>query len=336
MSPKKRRVTLEDVAREAGVSSMTVSRVINNTGRISDATRQRVRDVIAQLDYRPSRAARALVTSKTGMIGLVVPDITNPYFAEIVEGTETVAWERDYSVLLANTNETIAREEAVLSQLDDSTIDGLILCSSRLPDDVLLPLLEQHTAVVMVNRPAPNKHLASAVLHREGYYNRVVRAFSHLLQAGRRNIGYLCLRHSMMQLSLDQYTAYFSEHGITVNPGWYRACAPIWSDGYAQGKTLIAEHPEIDALVGGNDLVALGGMRAAIEAGKCIPGDLAVIGGDDILLASQVTPSLTTFHVPKYEIGATAAQLLFKRINGDHTYREYLYHQALIVRDSTP
>jgi LacI family transcriptional regulator len=151
----KKRVTLNDVAREAGVSAMTVSRVINNTGRISDATRARVRSVIDLLGYRPSRAARTLVTNQTFMIGVVVPDITNPYFAEIVQGIEEVAWEHDYSVLLANTGENPRREEAVLDQLDDSTVDGVIVCSSRLANDVLFPLLEKQQAVVSVNRRVP-------------------------------------------------------------------------------------------------------------------------------------------------------------------------------------
>jgi LacI family transcriptional regulator len=335
MPPKHRRVTLEDVAREAGVSPMTVSRVINNTGRISEATRAQVRAVIARLDYRPSRAARTLVTRKTFLIGLVVPDITNPYFAEIVQGAETVAWERAYSVLLANTNENPAREEAVLGQLDDSTIDGLIVCSSRLPDDMLLPLIEQHSAVVVINRAVPT-HVASVVRNRMGYFARAVLALDHLIASGHRRIGYLCLRHSAVQLSLERYMTKLEAEGLEVDPDWYRICAPTWAAGYEQGRSLLRAHPTLDAIACGNDLIALGVMRAALDSGRHIPGDLAVTGGDDILLASQVTPTLTTFGVPKYEVGAMAMDLLFKRIDGDTTYREHLYSADLIVRESAP
>src|SRR5512145_2960524 len=143
MVKRQQRATLEDVAREAGVSTMTVSRVVNNTGRISEETRRHVHDVVMRLNYRPSRAARALVTRQTLMIAVVVPDVTNPYFAEIIKGAEDVAWEHGYGVLLANTNESQAREAAVLNQLEETTADGLIVVSSRLPENILLPLLER-------------------------------------------------------------------------------------------------------------------------------------------------------------------------------------------------
>src|SRR5690554_1166954 len=115
----KRRITLEDVARVAGVSTMTVSRVINNTGRISDDTRQHVKKIIDELGYRPNRAARALVTNKSYMVAFIQPDITNPYFSEVFQGVEDVLREDDYSVLVANTNETPVREKEILEKLDD-------------------------------------------------------------------------------------------------------------------------------------------------------------------------------------------------------------------------
>jgi LacI family transcriptional regulator len=331
----KKRVTLDDVAREAGVSAMTVSRVINETGRISEATRIRVRLVIERLDYRPSRAARALVTHKTYMIGVIVPDITNPYFAEIVQGIEDVAWEHNYSVLLANTSETPRREEAVLDQLEDSTIDGVIVCSSRLTDEALFPLLEKQQAVVVVNRRVP-KHLASVVRSRFELGDRAKRGAEHLIRTGRQRIGYLRLIRSAALPPLEDFTTFIQSMHIAVNPNWYLDCAPTWKAGYEACKQLLARNPELDGIVGGNDLVALGAMRAALEAGYHIPGDIAVVGGDDILLASQVTPSLTTFRSPKYEIGTSAAHMIFEQLGGDTAYREYLFGEDLIVRDSAP
>lgn len=331
----KKRVTLDDVAREAGVSSMTVSRVINDTGRISDATRAHVREIIARLDYRPSRAARTLVTNQTYMIAVVVPDITNPYFAEIVQGVEDVTWERDYSVLLANTRENPRREADVIDQLDDSTIDGLITCSSRLPDDELFALIAKQQAVVSVNRQVP-EHLASVV---RGWYqvgDRANRAARHLFASGRRRIGYLRLKRSASHATLDNFTAFTHTLGAEINPAWYLDCEPTWDAGYTQGQRLLAQAPEIDAIVGGNDLVALGAMRAISEAGKRIPDDIAITGGDDILLANQVDPPLTTFRAAKYEIGVTAARMLFERMAGDTSYREFIYDEELIVRGSAP
>ncbi len=334
MPTKRKRVTLEDVARAAGVSAMTVSRVINHTGRISPATRQHVSEVIEQLGYRPSRAARTLVTAKTGMIGVVVPDITNPYFAEIVHGIEDVAWEAEYSVLLANTNENPAREAAVLSQLDDAAVDGLIPVSSRLPDETLLPLLKQHRAVVTINRQFPR--VASCVRPRHGYGFRAYQSALYLAHAGHERIGYINLQRSLINMQIETLIERMAEHNITIRREWCATCLPTWEAGYQTGHVLLAEHPELTAIIAGNDLVALGVMRAAIELGRRIPHDLALIGGDDILLASQVTPPLTTFRVPKYEIGASAARLLFARMDGDLSYQEYLYEEEFIPRGSAP
>ncbi|MBN1681477.1 MAG: LacI family DNA-binding transcriptional regulator [Anaerolineae bacterium] len=332
---RKQRVTLEDVAREAGVSTMTVSRVVNNTGRISQSTRQHVQSVIATLGYRPSRAARALVTNKTSMVGVIVPDITNPYFSKIVQGIEDVASERNHSVLLVNTNETPSREEAALNQLDDSTIDGLIACSSRLPTDILISLLERHSAVVVINRSMPN-HIASCVLpsHQFGY--RSYLAARYLAQHGHTKIGFIYLKRSVGVMSIEEFIARLASDGIPIKREWCTLSLPTWEAGYNIGKQHIAAFPELTAVIGGNDLVALGIMRAAVEAGRRIPEDLAIIGGDDILLASQVTPPITTYHVPTYDIGVMAARLLFKRMEGDTVYREYIYTETLIERGSAP
>ena len=335
MARKRQRITLEDVAREAGVSAMTVSRVINNTGRISQATREHVREVIARLDYRPSRIARSLVTNETHMIGLVVPDIASPYFAEIVQGAEEIAWEKGYSILLANTSENPQRELAILPQLEETKVDGLIWCSSRLPEETLLALLEKHTSAVIVNRQAP-PHLASVVRSRYGLGYRARRAAAFLIQTGRRRIGYLQLHRSAAAAPIEDFIAELARWGVEINHKWYIPCAPLWQSGYEHAQELIVRHPELDAIIGGNDLVALGAMRAVLEAGRRVPDDIAIVGGDDIFLAGQVTPTLTTFHVPKHEIGVMAARLLFKRLEGDTTYHEHLFDERLIVRASAP
>lgn len=314
---------------------MTVSRVVNNTGRISSATRQHIRDVIARLGYRPSRAARALVTNQTKMIGVIVQDITNPYFSEIVRGIEDVVSESGYSVLLVNTHETLEREETALSQFDDSLIDGLIVCSSRLPEDTLLPLLERHRAVVSVTRRLP-KELASCVRPRHKYGYRAHNAARYLIEHGHQRIGYLHLARSYVAMYTKDFIERLAADGIVLNPEWMQSVSPLWDSGYAAGKDLLTRHPELTAIIGGNDLVALGVMRAAREFGRCIPDDLALIGGDDILLADQVTPPLTTFRAPKYDIGTMAAELLLKRMHGDTTYREYTYEEVLIERGTAP
>jgi LacI family transcriptional regulator len=334
VAKRQQRVTLEDVAHKAGVSMMTVSRVINNTGRISKATRQQVLEVIDRLGYRPNRAARTLVTNQTFLVAFIVPDITNPYFSEMFQGVEDVLREENYNVLVANTNETPSREKDVLERLDDTTVDGLIICSSRLPEKDLYHLLESFSAVVAVTRPIPAR--LGSVVHSDyqpGY--RAVMAFRYFWELGYRRIGYLRLRHYDMHVDMAEFRRQLQHIGVALKPEWSIPCAPKWQAGYDAAYSLLQAHPEIQAIVGGNDLVALGALRAAINLGRHVPEDLGIIGADDILLASQVSPPLTTLKTNSYEIGSMAAQLLLPRMGGDMTYREYVYNTELIVRGST-
>src|SRR5512136_2154673 len=146
------RTTIAEVARRAGVSMMTVSRVINNKDGVSPATRQRIRAVISELGYRPSGIARGLATQRTGTLGLVVPDVANPFFADVVHGAELVAYQRGYSLLLCNTEEDPQREKDVLQLLEEKRVDGIILCSSRLAPGPLRQALVQYPAAVLVNQ----------------------------------------------------------------------------------------------------------------------------------------------------------------------------------------
>lgn len=330
---RKQRVTLEDVAREAGVSTMTVSRVINNKGRISAETREYVLAIVEKLRYRPNRAARTLVTNKTYIIAFVVPDITNPYFSRLFEGVDDVMRLEDYNVMVANSNEVPSREKAILENLDDSTVDGLVICSSRLSDDDLLPLIARFSSVVAVTRRLP-EHLASQVLSdfTPGY--RALMGFKYLHELGYKRIGYIALRH---YTGVNQnYLRYEVEKmGVHLNEEWITSCAPKWKAGYDTGYEFLKRNPEVEAIVGGNDLVALGVMRAAIDLGRKIPDDLGIIGADDILMASQVTPALTTLRTNSYEMGKMAAELLLKRMAGDANYHESVYRTELVIRDST-
>ncbi len=148
------RITMTDVAELAGVSLMTVSRVVNNKEDVSQETRQRVLDVIQELGYRPSSIARGLVTRRTGTLGVVVPDIDNAFFSGVVRGAENQAYADDYSVFLGNTNEDPDRELAVLDSLEEKFVDGLILCSSRLETEQLRQIVDRFPSVVLLSRRA--------------------------------------------------------------------------------------------------------------------------------------------------------------------------------------
>jgi LacI family transcriptional regulator len=329
------RITIADVAREAGVSRQTVSRVLNDKSEIRASTRESVMHVIERLGYSPSGIARSLATNKTLTVGLVVPDITNPFFPEIARGVEDVARERGYEMFLCNSVEDPEREDHVLRALEDKRVDGTIICSSRLPDERLFPRLRQQRAAVLVNRMAPSE-LAGTVRVEDA--EGTLQAVNHLLDSGRRVIGFLCgpsNSHSARERARGFKTA-LSAADDDLDETLMRPCTPNPEGGYEVARALLSERPDLDGLVCYNDLVAVGALRACAELGLRVPDDIAVVGCDDIMVASLLSPALTTLRVPKYEIGASAARMLLDRISGLRGENEVLLQPELVVRESAP
>jgi LacI family transcriptional regulator len=331
----KQRITMQDVAQEAGVSLMTVSRVINNKDGISEATRRRIQEIIDRLGYRPSDIARSLVTDRTGTIGLVVIDNSNPFFSEIARGVEHEAYAQGYNVFLCNTEENIERELAVLRSLEEKRVDGLILCSPRLDEAPLRAALKRHAAVVMINRRIESRF--GVIMMNDERGGRLVT--EHLLSRGHRAIGYLSgptLSYSG-QLRARGYRAALESADIMPRPEWERCCLPMVESGREEAYDLLTAQPEITALFCYNDLSAVGALQACADLGRRVPDDLAIAGFDDIPLASLVTPPLTTCHVPMYDLGSRAMRLLLEHINGcGGSCDDILIEPELIIRDSAP
>ena len=334
-----RHATVADIAREAGVSMMTVSRVINNKGDVSAATRQRVQEVVERLDYRPSGIARSLATQHTGTIGLVVPDVSNPFFADVVRGVEHVAYTGGYNVFLCNTEEDPQRELTILQSLEEKRVDGVVLVT-RLEAHQLRTALERQPAVVLINqRQAKRRRMpaAVAVLLDDVGAGRAVT--QHLLGRGHRAIGYLAGPATSYSGSerAKGYLMALEAAGIRPNPNWSRHCLPTVQGGHEAARELMLSYPDLTALYCYNDLVAVGALQACAELGRAVPGDLAVAGSDDIPLAALVTPPLTTCRAPRYELGGQAVRLLINQILGcPDECKEIILPLELVIRDSAP
>ena len=330
------RVTMADVARTSGVSLMTVSRVINGKAEVSEDTRQRVLEVIDRLDYRPSGIARSLATRRTGTIGLVVPDIANPFFSDIARGVATEAYREDYNVFLCSSEENAQRELDLLHSLEEKRIDGLILCSSRLADDLLAAALTRFPTAVLVNRRVPDPKVGAVVADDETGARLLA---AHILSGGRRRIGFLAGPPTSYsgQARRRGYQAILRDAKLPCDDGLARHCAPVVSGGLDAALALLAAQPQIDALLCYNDLVAVGALQACAQLGRRVPDDVAVCGFDDVPLAALVTPALTTCRVPRYELGMQATQLLLTQIDGrpGDTF-EVVVAVELIARASTP
>jgi LacI family transcriptional regulator len=330
------RVTMADVAREAGVSLMTVSRVVNSKAEVGVATRQRVQEVIERLGYRPSGIARGLATKRTGTIGLVLPDVANPFFAEVAQGAEHVAYAEGFNVFLCNTKEDAGREAAVLRSLEEKRVDGLVLCSSRLDEASLGEAVSRFSSVVMVNRRLEQDQVHSVLLDDETGGRQ---ATDHLLQSGHRAVGMLAgpaISHSGIERAAG-YRAALTTAGLPYLPEYVRPCPPMVEGGYDGVLGLLADHPGLTAVFCYNDLVAVGALRACADLGRQVPTDVAVVGYDDIPLAALVTPPLTTCRVPRYELGVEAVQLLLDRIRRSQEMpAEIILKPELVVRASAP
>lgn len=331
----RRRVTIDDVAKLAGVSYQTVSRVINDKPDVSAATRQRIQNIIAETGYRPSHIARSLATARTATIGLVVPDISNPFFSAIARGVEQVAAAQGYTVLLCSTGEDASRELDVLHMLDERYVDGVIVCGLREEDALLQQALSPFRAVVLVNRRLAGETIPAIMVDDVlgGYV-----ATQHLLQLGHTAVGFMAGPTTSYSGAKRRqgYNQALAEAGIVRQDGWIQHCIPTVAGGEAAARQLLASHPELSALFCYNDLVAVGAMRHCMTAGWRVPEEIAIVGFDDIMLAGLISPALTTCHVPRVEMGSQAVSMLFDCMKDDPgACQEIVVDPELVVRAST-
>lgn len=331
----KRRLTLADIADAAGVSIMTVSRAINDKPGVSEEVRQAILDLVDRMGYRPNQIARSLVTEQTTSIGLIVPDNTNPFFAQIARGVEDAAYACKYSVFLVNTVENPTREMDALDSLWQKDVDGLIWCSARVSPEQLEAQISRFPFVVLLNREleAPPPHTITINVND---WRGARLAVAHFLERGRRRIAYLNgPAHSVSaHRRLEGYRDAITEAGISLDEGLVDCCLPDTESGYEAALALLDRSPNVDAILAFNDLVAVGAMQACQAQGRRVPEDVAIIGFDDIPLATIIRPQLTTLHVDLRHIGEFAMQALLDSMEAVACPSTILIEPELYVRDS--
>ncbi len=329
------RVTLADVAQRAGVSTQTVSRVVNHNPAVRPETRARVLEVIGELGYRPNTVARSLATRRTMTFGIVVPDIGNPYFADVVRGAEDAARGLGYQILLCNTDQMPERELTAIEAFQEKQVDGIILCSTRIPEEDLPDTLRTHTPIVLTGREWVEG--AVGAVHADDDRGLLL-AIKHLLQRERRNIVFAAGRpggpgHARRMRAWHEFAdsaGYCAEQLVAI------PCATNPAGGQEAASQALRDNPEVDGIVCFNDLVAIGAVHACIEAGKRVPEDVAVVGMTDIALASLVEPPLTTVGHAKHELGKQAVAMLVDHLASRAHEREIVLKTELVVRASAP
>ena len=326
------RVTLKNVADAANVSIRTVSRVVNNQGEISQETRQRIWEIINQLEYRPNQLARGLITGKTRTIGVIIPDITDPFFPEFILSIESAARQRNYNVFLCNANREPDIELKYVDLLGQRQVDGFIMAGSHLEESDLAKAIRGHKAVILSPYYIPGPMIFS--IDDVGGGRQIG---EHLLELGHRHVGYVEGAWSKSAASRGMgLAAAFEEAGIQ-NAVLTTSIQTLTVENAAgAAKELLANQPTMTALVGYNDTVALGILQACRELGKKVPQEISVVGFDDIAEASRSTPSLTSYQIDRMALGSKMVTALLDDIEGEEIQREQIiFGGQLIKRESS-
>jgi LacI family transcriptional regulator len=329
-------ITIKDIARQAGVSVATVSYVINKTRYVSPELTARVVESIEQLGYSPNAVARSLRQKSTKMIGLIVPDSSNPFFAEIAKGVEDAGFNAGYSVILCNSNASLDREQIYLDLLRSKRVEGIIFFATTTQVEQIRPFVRGGIPVVVFYRDLPGLDIDTFRIDnfQAGYL-----ATRHLIQLGHREIA--CIQPASPEtpssLRVEGYLQAMRESGLAIRDELMPRGDNRVSGGKEAALALARSGRKFSAVFSANDAMAIGAMRALRELGYRIPQDISLIGVDDIILASYTEPPLTSISQPKYEAGCQAVDFLIQRIEGAYGQgpRNVLLEIRLVDRAST-
>jgi LacI family transcriptional regulator len=309
-------VTIKDVAQRSGVSSMTVSRVINRSARVRPETQSKVEQAIAELGYVPSRLARGMTRQKTGTLALLVPDVANPFFTLIVRGAEDVARRNDYRMILCDTRADGAIERGVVEEMIAHRVEGVVVAPvSNRTRTHLRRLTTYGVPFVLVDRTLPATDCDVLVGNNVSGARRLVK---HLISLGHRRIG-LIVESDDVSTARDRHRGYveaLEAAGIPIDPALVARATPDPDGGVAGMRELLALQDRPSAVFAVNNLVALGAIEAVRAHDLEVPDDVALVCFDDIEYASRMYPFLTVMVQPAETMGTLATQLLLDRIEG--------------------
>jgi len=327
-------VTLKDVANLAGVSTATVSRVLNNFPHVADETRSKVLWAMEQLGYRPSRVARRLRVEATQILGLIIPNIANPFFPSVTRGIEDIAYANEHTLLLCNSDDDLAKESLYVDVLQAERVAGIIICPADENTTSCEPLLRNGVPVVAMDRRLCRFDVDTVLVDN---VKGACQATSHLIRLGHGRIGLIGGPSSITtgRERQEGYEKALREHGIELDQSLIKIGNFKQDSGYQKTCELLEMDDPPTAIFAANNLMTLGALNAIHEKGLNIPPDVAIVGFDDMPWAPSLDPPLTTVAQPTYELGRRAADLLLKRIaDKDREPVEMILEPILIVRKS--
>ena len=284
----KRPTTIKDVAKKAGVSISTVSRVINDSKPVTNEVKQRVLDVIKETGYVPNPLARSLVTKKSQLIGVIVPEVTDTFSAEVLNGIEEISKMYDYDILLANTYSEKDLEVKNINLLRAKQVEGIVMISWDIDN-------------VSINNNSAVKDMTNFLLDR-----------------GHKKIALLntTFQTNLADERLTGYRDAIVGKGLKVNEDIIKSCGPTFDDGYMAVKEMLESKVDVDAIFATSDEVAIGAINACFDLGYKVPEDISVVGFYDIEFSKMCRPKLTTVKQPLYDMGAVAIRMIIKMVKG--------------------
>ena len=333
MGKARREPRIYDVARKAGVSTATVSRVVNGKDIVERRTVVRVREVMRQLGYRPHALARGLAARRSHTIGLLITDMLDPYFTEIVRGTQEQADREGYAVLLADASVHPPNEDVLIDRLMERRVDGLVVASSRTTRSYALLLRKEAIPVVCINGKRGDFPRRVQIDNRVG----ARLAVEHLVALGHRRIAHLAGPHGVVTRTerLAGYRNALEGHGLPFDPRLVTSGDGKIAESVDATRALLTSADAPTAIFAYNDRSAVGCYRAVLELGLRVGRDVSVVGFDDVYATEWIDPPLTTIHQPRAEMGRLAVKLLLSVVRGEAAPEEVIVMPWLVERAST-
>lgn len=328
------KVTIYEIAKRANVSIATVSKVINNNGRISENTRKKVKKIIEETNYEPNMIASALMGKQTKTIGLLIPDLSNPFFAELAKHIEVYGQEYGYNIVICNTDYDSKKENSYISLLLKRQIDGFILASGFERTEKVEELLNNDIPVVIVARDFPMLPVNTVAIddYMGGYM-----AAKHLIGLGHKHIGVIARDLQSNRERLRGFKAALKENKLTLHPEFhYMQDEDQIKVGKEMAKLYFDSQAPITAIFACSDLIAAGVIQKSKEYSLSIPGDISIVGFDNISIASIIEPTLTSIAQPINELGKEVVSLIISIIKGDRNNQtRIVLHPSIVKRNSS-
>jgi DNA-binding LacI/PurR family transcriptional regulator len=331
-------VTIKEIARHCEVSPSTVSLVLNGSPKIKQQTKDRVMKAVEELDYQPNEMARGLVSRKSKCLSVTVPNLahvfSDVYFGEIISGIYSEANQAGYKIMLDIAQESYIGEKEYLNILRNRRADGMLYIASTVEDRFLLEFENQPYPLLLVNHYFPDSTLNFLSVD---YKKAAELTATHLLGLGHRDIGLIIGTNTFTGLDFrDAFFAACERKGLERRQLPWTGCTN-WDeqDGYESARKLMSRHPELTAVMAGNDRMAMGAMRYIRSQGLRIPEDVSVMGMDDIPSARYTTPGLTTVHMDLHRLGELSCRHLLKLLDGAEGGCQEFWEPHLVLREST-